>query len=100
MKLGLLLCSKELQFQHIFQYDWFIFEWVMPPELRRNLRDFQFSGLFFAIFAAVALKRSLLLFCKELQFQFAFRCDWFIFARVTPLELRRIRIFKEIFSFL
>jgi hypothetical protein len=24
---------------------------------------------------------------RELQFQFAFRCDWFIFARVTPLKL-------------
>jgi hypothetical protein len=44
----------------------------MPPEL---LRIFQFSGLFFAIFAAVALKLGLLLFNGELQFQFAFRCE-------------------------
>jgi hypothetical protein len=47
----------------------------MPPELRRILRDFQFSGLFFTIFAAVALKLGLLLCSKELQFQFAFWCD-------------------------
>jgi hypothetical protein len=33
----------------------------MPPELRRILRIFQFSGLFFAIYAAVALKLALLL---------------------------------------
>jgi hypothetical protein len=31
----------------------------MPPELRRILRIFQFSRLFFAIFAAVALKLAL-----------------------------------------
>jgi hypothetical protein len=38
----------------------------MPPELRRILRDFQFSRLFFAIFAAVALKLGILLCSKEL----------------------------------
>jgi hypothetical protein len=54
LKFGLLFCSNELQFQFTFQCDWFIFAGVMPPELRRILRIFQFSGLFFAIFAAVA----------------------------------------------
>jgi hypothetical protein len=43
-----------------------------------------------AIFAATALKLGLLLCSKELQFQFAFQCDWYIFARIMPLELRRI----------
>jgi hypothetical protein len=33
--------------------------------LRRILRIFHFSGLFFAIFAAVALKLALLLLSKE-----------------------------------
>jgi hypothetical protein len=36
------------------------------------------------------LKLGLLLCSKELQFQFAFWCDWLIFARVTPLERKRI----------
>jgi hypothetical protein len=47
----------------------------MPPELGRILRIFLFSGLFFAIFAAIALKLGLLLCSKEVQFQFAFQCD-------------------------
>jgi hypothetical protein len=62
----------------------------LAPERRRILRIFQFSGHFFAIFAAIALKLGLLLFSKELQFQFAFQCDLFIFAKVMPPELRRI----------
>jgi hypothetical protein len=40
-----------------------------------NLGIFQFSRLFFAIFAAIALKLNLLFCSKELQFQFVFRCD-------------------------
>jgi hypothetical protein len=43
--------------------------------LEEFLRDFQFSGLFFAIFAAVALKLVLLIFSKKLQLQFTFWCD-------------------------
>jgi hypothetical protein len=43
-----------------------------------------------AIFAAIALKLGLLFYNEELQFQFAFRWDWFILAGVTCLELRRI----------
>jgi hypothetical protein len=61
----------------------------MPPQ------SFQFSTLFLAIFAATALKLGSLLCSKELQFQLAFQCDLFIFARVTSLELTRIlRIFQ------
>jgi hypothetical protein len=58
--------------------------------------SFQFSGLFFALFAAIGLKLGVLLCSQELLFQFAFRCDWFIFARVMPLELSRI---ADFFSF-
>jgi hypothetical protein len=36
------------------------------------------------------LKLGLLLCSKEVQFQFAFQCDWLIFVRVVPLELSRI----------
>jgi predicted Rdx family selenoprotein len=93
LKLGLLFCSNELQFQFTFQCDWLIFAGVMPPEL---WRIFQFSGLFFAIFAAIALKLGSLLCSKELQFQYTFQCDWFIFAGVMPPELKRI---WEFFSF-
>ena len=53
--------------------------------------------LVFYIFAAIGLKLGLLLCIKELQFQFAFRCNSLIFARVTCLGLRRI---EEFFSFL
>jgi hypothetical protein len=54
----------------------FILQELMPPELRRILRIFQFSGLFvFAIIAAFALKLVLLLCRKELQFQFVFQYD-------------------------
>jgi hypothetical protein len=56
----------------------------------------QFSGLFFYILAAIGLKLGLLLCNKELEFEFAFRCDSLIFARVTCLELRKI---EEFFSF-
>jgi hypothetical protein len=70
---------------------------VRPSVLPCGRRwSFQFSGLFFAIFAAIGLKLGVLLCSQELLFQFAFRCDWFIFARVMPLELGRISYF---FSF-
>jgi hypothetical protein len=51
---------------------------------------------FFAIFAAIGLKLGVLLYSQRLLFQFAFRCDWFIFARVLPLELSRISDFFQI----
>ena len=67
------------------------------PSVRGHL---QFSGLFFVIFTAIGLKLGVLLCSQELLFQFAFQCDWFIFARVTPLHLGWIlRIFQfSIFS--
>jgi hypothetical protein len=37
--------------------------------------SFQFSGLCFAIFAAIGLKLGVLLCSQELLFQFTFRCD-------------------------
>jgi hypothetical protein len=64
-------------------------EELRPLNLEK-FKNFQFSGLFFAIFATIALKLGLLLCNKKLQFQFAFRHDWFIFAGVIPLELRKI----------
>jgi hypothetical protein len=58
---------------------------LCPLELRRMQEIFSFPDFFFAIFAAIWLLCS-----KELQFQFAFWSEWVIFAKVTPLELRRI----------
>jgi hypothetical protein len=65
---------------------------VVHPSVRGH---FSFPDFFFSIFVATALKLCLLLCSNEFQFQFTFRCDWFIFARVTPPKLRRIlRIFQ------
>jgi hypothetical protein len=50
-------------------------------------------------FAATALKFGLLLCSKELQFHFAFQCDWSIFARVLPMELRRLLEFLSFADF-
>ena len=63
---------------------------------RTQVSDVAHGPLVFYIFAAIGLKLGLLLCIKELQFQFAFRCDSLIFARVTGLGLRRI---EEFFSF-
>jgi hypothetical protein len=64
LKLGVLLCSQELLFQFAFQCDWFIFARIMPLE-QQNFRFFQFSGLFFAIFAAIGLKLRLCFVIKS-----------------------------------
>jgi hypothetical protein len=61
-----------------------------------ELKNFSVFQTFFHIFADIGLKLGLLLCNKELQIQFAFRCDSQIFARVTCLELTRI---EEFFSF-
>jgi hypothetical protein len=68
----------------------------MPLELKRFSDFSKFSGLFFTIFAAIGLKLGVLLCSQELPFQFAFRNDCLIFARVTLLHLRCI---EEFFSF-
>ena len=46
---------------------------VVRPSVRPW--SFQFSGLFFAIFAAIGLKLGVLLCSQELLFQFSFRID-------------------------
>jgi hypothetical protein len=46
LKLGLLFCNNELHFQFTFQFDWFIFAGVMPPELRRIWEFFSFLDIF------------------------------------------------------
>jgi hypothetical protein len=61
--------------------------------------SFQFSGIFFAIFAAIGLKLGVLLCSQELLFQFAFQCDWLIFARVIPWNLAEFHIFSVFRTF-
>jgi hypothetical protein len=65
-----------------------------PQKLRplnlEQFKNFAFSRLFIAIFAAVGLKLGLLFCGKKFQFQFVFQCDWFIFARVMHFERRKI----------
>jgi hypothetical protein len=56
---------------------------VVRPESFHSFPDF-----FLAIFSVIAWKLGLLFCSEELQFQFVFRCDWYIFARVTPFRLR------------
>jgi hypothetical protein len=65
--------------------------YVMALSVRGHL---QFSGLFLVIFTAIGLKLGVLLCSQELPFQFAFRCDWLIFARVMPLEQQNFRFFQ------
>jgi hypothetical protein len=91
LKLGLLLCNKELQFQFVFWCDSLIFARVTCLGLKRIEEFFSFPDFF-----STGLKLGLLLCNKELQFQFAFQCDSLIFARVTCLGLRSI---EEFFSF-
>jgi hypothetical protein len=90
LKLGVLLCSQELLFQFAFRCDWFIFARVMPLDLSRIADFFSVFRTFFAVFAAIGLKLGVLLCSQESLFQFTFRIDWLIFARVMPLELSRI----------
>jgi hypothetical protein len=42
------------------------------------------------------MELGVLLCSQELLFQFAFPCDWFIFARVMPLELSKISDFFQL----
>jgi hypothetical protein len=86
LKLGVLLCSQELLFQFAFRCDWSIFARVMPLEFSR-ISDFSVFRTFFAIFAGIGLKLGVLLCSQELLFQIEFQCDWFLFARVTFLDL-------------
>jgi hypothetical protein len=47
----------------------------MPLELSKISDFFQFSGLFFAIFAAIGMKLGVLLCSQEVLFKFAFWID-------------------------
>jgi hypothetical protein len=97
LKLGILLCSQELLFQYMFRCDWLLFARVTPLELSRISDFFTFPVFFPSTFAAIWLKLGVLLCSQEVLFQLSFRCDWLIFARVTPLELSRFFQFFGLF---
>ena len=90
LKLGLLFCRKELQIRFTFQCDWFIFARVMPVELSRISDFFSFPDYLCDLCRDRIETWCILLCSQELLFQFPFRINWFIFARVVPLLLRWI----------
>jgi hypothetical protein len=92
LKLAVLLCSQELLFQFAFGCDWFIFARVMPLE-QQNLRFFQFSGLFFAIFAAIGLKLGVLLCSQEILWLFG-TVWWHLFSVINSSHTFRLTSFK------